>query len=268
MTLISLIEAAVEHDEAAAPPRLHLGGSSIGRPCNRELWYSFRWAATSSFEGRMLRLFARGKREEDVFIRLLQRVGVRVDHTQYKISDVEGHFGGSLDAIVSCLPGFDVDVEAVLETKTANERRFQQMKHLGVEQTEPQYFAQMQAYMHGSGRLLSLFMVVNKNTDELHAEWVPYKAAVGIDLINRARFIIYTPSPPNRISNSASWYQCRDCVFRPQCHFAEPMRKSCRTCQFSAPSYDGQWVCRRNQNSIIPLDFMIKGCDDYKEIHD
>lgn len=56
--------------------RHHLGGSLIGRKCKRELWYSFRWAQPPEFEGRMLRLFNRGHREEDRFVEWLRSIGV------------------------------------------------------------------------------------------------------------------------------------------------------------------------------------------------
>jgi hypothetical protein len=268
-SLTELIEAAVEDDEAAQPLRTHLGGSQIGRPCNRELWYTFRWARPKgTFEGRMLRLFARGKREEDVFIRLLQRIGVVVDQQQLHISDVEGHFGGSLDAILSHIPNYQYDMTAVLECKTANERNFNLIRSGPISQTKPEHYAQLQSYMHGTGQWLSLYMVVNKNTDELHYEWVPYNRLVAEALLTRARQVIYASSPPNRISDSPSWFQCRGCGFYRQCHFAEPLHKSCRTCKHSVPASEGTWICRRHQDATIPLEFQLKGCDDYAVITD
>lgn len=267
--LIKLIEEAVEQDEAAQPLRTHLGGSQIGRPCDRELWFTFRWARSAgAFEGRMLRLFARGKREEDVFIRLLQRIGIVVTHPQLHISDVEGHFGGSLDAILSHLPGYQYDMTAVLECKTANDRNFNIISSGPISQTKPEHYAQLQSYMHGSGQWLSLYMVVNKNNDQLHYEWVPYNAVVASALIDRARRIIQAPKHPRRLSDSPSWFQCRGCVYYRQCHFAEPLRKSCRTCRNSRPGPDGSWLCGLHQDATIPLAFQLHGCDNYEVIHD
>lgn len=78
-TILAAIDASTIEDEAKQKPfRPHLGGSLIGRPCDRELWYSFRWAAKPSHEARMLRLFARGQREEAQFIRYLRRIGLEV----------------------------------------------------------------------------------------------------------------------------------------------------------------------------------------------
>lgn len=83
--------------------RPHLGASIIGQPCERKIWYTFRWAKQSNHEARILRLFARGQREESSLTSLLRQAGVQVvdvDRTtgdQFQFSDIGGHFGGSMD---------------------------------------------------------------------------------------------------------------------------------------------------------------------------
>jgi hypothetical protein len=216
----------------------------------------------------MLRLFARGKREEGIFVNLLRRIGVRVDREQHRISDVDGHFGGSLDAILSQLPGYEHDMEAVLECKTSNERNFYILQKERVQKAHPEHYAQMQSYMHGANVWLALYMVVNKNTDELYLEWVPYNRTIAENLIARARSIIHAPLAPNRISNSPSWFQCQLCQFKKPCHMGEPLHRSCRTCRFSSPAQNGTWICRRHQDATIPLAFQLKGCDNYMAVHD
>ena len=61
------VQKIYEHYEASRynGHRAHLGGSQIGNPCSRALWYQFRHASSQSFEGRMLRLFETGDREEE-----------------------------------------------------------------------------------------------------------------------------------------------------------------------------------------------------------
>jgi hypothetical protein len=44
--------------------RLHLGASLIGKPCERSLWYDFRWTTVAQHPGRLLRLFETGQLEE------------------------------------------------------------------------------------------------------------------------------------------------------------------------------------------------------------
>lgn len=59
-------------------PRNHLGISEIGEDCRRKLYYKFRWFAFEEFDGRMLRLFARGHREEEKYINYLEGIGCKV----------------------------------------------------------------------------------------------------------------------------------------------------------------------------------------------
>ncbi len=58
--------------------RAHLGGSQIGEECQRKLWYIFRWCYKEKFDGRMMRLFNRGHREEPRFLEWLEGIGAKV----------------------------------------------------------------------------------------------------------------------------------------------------------------------------------------------
>src|SRR5690606_37392825 len=54
-------------------------GSSIGHPCERHLWYRFRWAHEGEkFDGRKLRLFHTGHVEEERLVAYLRLAGVEV----------------------------------------------------------------------------------------------------------------------------------------------------------------------------------------------
>ena len=103
---LSAIDQAIESDQDQAPGRAHLGASIIGRECSRELWYTFRWVAKKLHQARILRLFSRGQNEEERFNEYLRQGGLTVWDTdpetgeQWRISDVHGHFGGSLDGVV------------------------------------------------------------------------------------------------------------------------------------------------------------------------
>lgn len=85
--------------------RPHLGASQIGKPCERALWYDFRWVTRSGFQGRILRLFETGQLEEARLVRNLRRIGATVLEVdpetgrQWRVEAHGGHFGGSLDAV-------------------------------------------------------------------------------------------------------------------------------------------------------------------------
>ena len=86
------VEAVYAALEQAAEDGLrpHLGFSVIGRECLRAVWYGWRWVTNGKHEGRVLRVFRRGKLEEEWLTRDLQGGGI--DHG--------GHFTGEGRAAV------------------------------------------------------------------------------------------------------------------------------------------------------------------------
>lgn len=317
--IVQLIDRQVElNAEREFPFRAHLGGSMIGRQCDREIFYGFRWAKRPAHAGRLLRLFARGHREEFNFVRYLRSIGCEVreyserlfyhpesdcyflmpwelaegatidplaedvtgieEHhekagakgvrpKQWRILDVDGHFGGSLDGMASNVPGVD-ESEILLEFKTHNTKSFAKLLEEGVRLTKPEHYKQMQVYMHKRGLKLALYMAVNKNDDHLFVELVPYDEATAVECIEKARSIIYAKDMPQRAGKTESWFTCKFCEYKGICHRGEPMDKNCRTCKHSEPVADGKWRCNK-WNMLIPnMDAMLNGCDAHKQITD
>ncbi|UPT53330.1 putative exonuclease RecB type protein [Synechococcus phage Ssp-JY38] len=64
--------------ESTNDVRHHLGASVVGDECARARWYAFRWATKVEFEGRILRLFDRGHKEEPRFFEWLDMVGAEI----------------------------------------------------------------------------------------------------------------------------------------------------------------------------------------------
>lgn len=256
--------------------RQHLGASVVGRACDREVWYSFRWFTKRRFDGRMLRLFNRGHLEEDRFIAWLRAAGINVrpvDPTtggQWRITAVNGHFGGSLDGIANNVPGVEnyglsADEDILTEFKTHGEKSFNKVVSEGVKKAKPEHYTQMQTYMHHKRLRLALYLAINKNTDEIHAEFVPYDAAAAVTALARADHIIHSPFPPRRMSDDPSWFVCRFCDHRDVCHLRGAPEKNCRTCIFSEPVSGGQWRCKK-WNDVIPLDYQKTGCQEHTAI--
>ena len=187
---------------------------------------------------------------------------------QWRILDVNGHFGGSLDGIAIQVPGMpDLDEEVLTEFKTHNDKSFVELVKKGVRECKPTHYAQMQIYMFKKGLKRALYMAVNKNDDDLYCEWIELDPIMGPNLIEKASRVINARSLPNRIARHASWIDCKWCEFKGICHNSEPMLKHCRTCRFSIPVEDGQWHCGK-WNAIIPVDAIPKGCDSHEPITD
>jgi hypothetical protein len=246
--------------------RSHLGASIIGRQCGRELWYSFHWAHHEQPEARMLRLWNRGHLEEGRVIALLRMIGVVVhqhgpDGKQIRVSDHNGHFGGSSDAVLQLVP--DIPDRPLLgEFKTFNDKTFEELLRKGVRDAKPEHHVQMSIYMRKLGLEWALYVAVNKNTDAIHAELVELAPHVADAHLLRAGHIINSPSPPAKINQSASYYVCRFCDMKAVCHNGTPVAVNCRTCVHARIADAGQWGCALH-NVVISKEVQRTGCSSY-----
>jgi hypothetical protein len=199
--------------------------------------------------------------------RRAEGMGVKV--RQWRIEDVDGHFGGSLDGMLLGVPGFKDDEKFLAEFKTHNSASFVKLKQYGMRNSKPEHFAQMQTYMHKMSLTRGIYMAVNKNDDDLYVETVEYLQGFAEALIEKARRIIYSPSPPNRLPGArhASWHECKFCSYKDPCHYGTPMHKSCRSCVNVQPIGGGKWRCN-HWDATIPSDAMRAGCDLHKGITD
>lgn len=248
--------------------RGHMGASLIGQECARSIWYNFRWATRSNFEGRMIRLFNRGHLEEARFIALLLMIGCQVyqqdeNGHQFRISDAEGHFGGSGDGVVVGLPDLFPGQAALCEFKTHSEKSFKELELKGVRDAKWEHYVQMNVYMRKMGLPIALYMAVNKNNDAIHAELVTLNVEVADEYIERARKIVWLSEPPKKISETPGYFKCRFCNHRQVCHLKAAPDVNCRTCVYSKPIPGGQWVCNHS-NQIIEKDLQLKGCEIYR----
>lgn len=254
-------------------PRAYLGGSVIGRECERALWYAFRWCANETFSGRMLRLFNRGQREEVEFIADLRAIGAKVldvdpsTGKQFRFTAVDGHAGGSMDAVALGLPDAPKTWHCC-EFKTHNTKSFAKLKAEGVQKAKPEHYAQMQLYMRWAQLTRALYLAVNKDTDELYGERIHYNEAEGDRLEAKAERIIYAAEPPPGISADPAFYKCKFCPAREVCHTPKLPPVSCRTCLHATPTKagDGQWTCEKFGGAPIPLDVQRKGCEHHRYI--
>lgn len=242
-------------DKSDDEPRPHLGASEIGKPCKRALWYSFRWATAKKFDGRMLRLFNRGHREEPQFLEELRGIGAEVyeidpeTKQQHRFSGYKGHVGGSCDAIGRGLPEAP-KTWAIIEFKTHGEKSFTELVKKNVQEHKPEHYAQMQLYMGWSELSRALYLAVNKNTDELYSEWVHFDQAAFEQLEAKAKEIVDATEPPQGLSEDPAWYQCKFCDHHAICHGEQVPVKNCRTCVHATPVDLGVWCCNQDQSAL------------------
>lgn len=256
------------HESQPNPFRPHMGASTLGEPCERKMWLSFRWAQAPSFSGRILRLFRRGQNEETTIIADLQAIGMTI--TNYGADQARVDFGchvsGSIDGIITAgVPGSNKP--HILEAKTHNDKSFNDLLKHGVQQSKPMHYTQMQAYMRGEKIDRALYVAVNKNDDRYYFERIKLDKAHADKAIQRGQRIALSERMPEPISARADWYQCKMCDFSDICHRAAPVEQhNCRTCIYSQPLEDGTWRCNYHDADGIPVEFQREGCENW-EIH-
>ena len=259
--------------------RSHLGASLIGRECKRYLWYVFRWCLHEKTTGRQQRLFNRGHREEARFIEWLEGIGFKVwfenrdeapnekgEFPQYRISDVMGHFGGSLDGIAILPERYGIAEPVLLEFKTnGTGAGFNKLADDGMPIAKPEHFAQTSTYGKKYNFRYCVYLNINKNDDSLHIEVVKLNHNLGEQMIMKAEQIIMSQTAPARLSDNPTFHKCGYCHMKEVCHKGAVVEVNCRSCAFARPVENAEWFCEVH-NGNIPKDFIAKACPSYKAI--
>lgn len=269
----STVAAIFQHYEktAATGQRPHLGASEIGHECERYLWLSFRWAKQPEFDGRMLRLFATGNHQEPRLVADLKAIGIEVSEhdengKQWSFDAIGGHFGGSMDGAGLGFPEAPKTWH-VLEFKTANAKSYAAMQKNGVLKSKPVHYAQMQLYMGWAKLDRAMYIVVNKDTDDIYTERVEFSRAEFEKLLAKAERAITSSEPPITLSETADYFVCRYCRFKDQCYGTEAPQVSCRTCAHATPETDGnaRWSCAQGKPDMT-VAAQRSACGEHRHI--
>lgn len=268
---VAAMRAAWEARPGRASRRL--GASQIGEECERRLWYAFRWAGLGEpqFDGRMLRLFDRGHREEAVFVAELRAAGLTVwdlDPTtgeQFTFTAVGGHFVAKIDGVCRGVKEAPKKLH-LLSFKTANDKSFAAMQKDG---PGAKYEAQSQVEMRLAEIDRTLFLVANKNDDSVHGERLRFDAQKADALLAKATRVIQAAEPPAKLSEDAAFYKCKFCPAAAVCHSDKLPAVSCRTCLHATPEMDGdgRWSCAlASPGESIPHEFAQRGCPSHRYV--
>jgi hypothetical protein len=295
-----LIEQAIEDRVVEGEMRGYLGLSQIGEPCSRKLWYDFRFCSRKEFSARIGRLFQRGHREEPIIVADLKKAGVKVFNPQecremgYSVVRMEngeeqvevvsgyGHIKGHGDGLALKIPDapktlhyleFKTMKEGVAKTTKRRPTFFHALREYGVEEACPGYWVQCQAMMRCLKITRTLFIAVNKNTDERHYERLRLNTSEADEFLERASDIVIQEYPLQRLpaspGKSHSW-RCAFCNHKLIClEGAEPLR-NCRTCAYCDIENEGKWSCSEKGDFLEPhwlsLKNQIVGCRDWRKM--
>lgn len=135
----------------------------------------------------------------------------------------------------------------MLEVKCVSDKKFAEFKKAVAELGEKNalrkwnavYYAQAQCYLHYTGLTRHYIVVATPGGRDWTSARTEYNAAEALQLVAKAKRIIDAQEPPERVSNTPSWFECKYCAFSPICHDNEMPARSCRSCLHSEMQSEG-----------------------------
>ncbi|NZD50511.1 oxidoreductase [Rhizobium leguminosarum] len=233
----------------------------IGVECDRAIWLSFRRAsAPEEIDWQKRRIFERGNIEEERLLDLLRMVGIEVWGEQDRVRAAGGHLRGKIDGRALGLLEA-AKTEHIVECKSAKQEVFNKVKKLGVKKGKPEHYATFQFYMHGLGIDRVLYLMTNKNDEEIHFERVELDMEYAMRSVARIERIINMPEPPSRLCSKRDDFRGMFCRQAEVCWGEVRARVHCRTCIHATPLMDGNagWDCSR-WSKPLSLDEQDVGC--------
>ena len=231
-----LVDAALQAENATRDKRRYLGGSRLGVACERALQFEYADAPVdhgAEFPGRTLRIFEVGHALEDLAIRWLRLAGFDLytrakDGGQFGFSVAEGRVQGHLDGVIANAPSeLGLTFPMLWECKTMNDKNWRDTVKKGVTVTKPVYAAQIatyQAYMEPSIPGISdnpaLFTAINKDTQEIWSELVPFDGGLAQRMSDRAVKVIRATEAGEllpRMASEPGYYECKYCAWANRC---------------------------------------------------
>jgi len=224
----TLVDRALVDENQRQAPRNYLGASRIGEPCARKLVYEFAHTPPDpgkEFDGGVLRIFAAGHVFEDLSIRWLRAAGfdLRTSNNnggQFGFETASGRIKGHIDGVIVGGPDVGVTWPALWEHKALNASSWNDTVKRGVRASKPVYYGQLQIYMAYMDLPVALFTALNKDTQALHHEVVPFDAVEAQLLSDKAVDVIRAADAGEllpKISNQSDFYLCRWCVYARRC---------------------------------------------------
>jgi hypothetical protein len=221
-----LLDAGIIENHRGQEKRNYLGASIIGEDCLRKIQLQYT-NHEMNFSAQTLRTFAIGSYLEELIANWIILAGfdlrVRDENgKQFGFSIAGGKIGGHVDGMIFAGPDF-CKYPCLWECKTLNDKSWNDTKKRGVLVSKPIYYAQVQLYMAymNLDENPCLFTALNKDTSELYSELIPFDAEAAQRYSDRAVNIIKTTENNEllqRVSNDSSFYKCKMCGFRDECH--------------------------------------------------
>lgn len=232
--------------------------SMLGSECDRQLWYSLRWASpVEPVSGRASRIFEHGEWTEERVLADLSLAGFEVAEVdpetgkQFRISGVDGFLRGKADGRVCGIPEAPAQVHN-LEIKSMKAADFRAVIKHGLKAKKPEHWHQAHQGAIEHGLPAAFYIVENKDTDELHTVRIPADVEEGERQRARVRRIVDDHEGPPKASTKQDRQPCLFCKHKGVCHGGEFARRHCRTCVYFTFTRDGNGHCERFDAPLRP----------------
>lgn len=270
ISMLKAVDCAIENANTEGY-RSHLGASVIGNECLRYLFYHFRWMHKESYPARTLRIFEVGFGFEARVRQGLESIGCQFldklsTGQQIRFSDLQGHFGGSIDGVFIA-PSWGINEPTLLECKTSGTGSpFNDLAKRGMRETKQQHFIQNSVYGKGLQLNNVLYVCENKNDSSWYFELLPLSREVAEAAYKKAQFVIFeTDSPPKKVNQKRNFFLCNMCSMQPICHDGVKTDVNCRSCKNAEPIEGGQWRCN-HWGQVIPPEAILNACPEHRPI--
>ncbi|MGH8569274.1 MAG: PD-(D/E)XK nuclease family protein [Gammaproteobacteria bacterium] len=230
------IDEALTAERTTQPQRCYLGASRLGHACERALQYEYAKAPVDpgrELPGKIVRVFEVGHALEDLAIRWLRLAGFDLytrkrNGEPFGFSVAEGRIQGHVDGILNSSPdALGLAYPALFEFKTMRDKAWRETVKHGVGHAKPIYAAQValyQAYMEASVPGIShnpaLFTAINKDSQELYFESVPFDGGLAQRTSDRAVRILRATEAGEllpRIATTPTHLECKACPWQDRC---------------------------------------------------
>jgi CRISPR/Cas system-associated exonuclease Cas4 (RecB family) len=194
--------------------RDYIGASSIGSPCERLIWYRYHGIIGEPISAKLKRTFSVGHYLEKMVISQLRDAGLNIITPVYALSDLDlPNFKGHVDGIWR-----NENKIAIIEIKTARDSSFHEFVKVGLLRWNAIYYAQLQAYMGMSNIHEAYLIALNKDTSDVHDEFIAFDADYYEGLKHKAKRIIDSEIEPERVNVNPCYFMCRACQYKRICH--------------------------------------------------
>ncbi|MES2133163.1 MAG: hypothetical protein V4506_12530 [Bacteroidota bacterium] len=219
MDITRIITKAIT-DNQKQEHRAYIGASSIGNPCARAIWYNFVGVTGTPFPVNVKTAFDIGTKLESLVLDYMELAGLKLirpseSNDYLKLVDEEAPlFQGHMDALME----LEHEGSVVVEIKTAKSSSFQRFKTHGLKIWSDTYYAQLQSYMGMGGFKKAVIIALNKDSSEIHHEWLEYDDIFFHALRIKALSIYSCDEPPERINKNPLYMLCARCRYVDVCH--------------------------------------------------